>query len=285
MKTSFLVFFGFALMFSVSVSGADPADYTGLVAVDSAEVRPGDHFGVKIWLLDNNIDISAITIPLEFSSPFLNFDSVSLSNSIWGSEFEAYTYSNPAEQTVQITVLPSVLESPLPHLSFVDAVVVELFFTLSPSAVPHIATIDSVYMDTVVAGGVHLTTQVSVSDNTGIGIFLPAFIPGDIKVLTPTSVDDLLDGSSLPTELELTQNYPNPFNPSTTIAFMLPQAGQVRMEVFNILGQNVASILDDYLEAGSHEVVFDARNLSSGIYFYRIEHDLQTYTRKMVLLK
>ncbi|RKX25587.1 MAG: hypothetical protein DRP45_05560 [Candidatus Zixiibacteriota bacterium] len=285
MKTSFLVLFSLTLLLSVNVSAADPADYTGLVTIDSAEVRPGDHFGVKIWLRDNNIDISAMAIPLEFSSPFLSLDSVSLTSSIWGSEFEAYTYIDPIEQTAQITVLPAVLESPLPYLSFVDAVVAELFFSLSPSAVPHHVTIDSVYFDTVVAGGVHITTQVSISDNTGIGIFLPGFIPGDIEVLTPTSVDDLTEGSTLPTELELTQNYPNPFNPTTTIAFTLPQAGQVRMEVFNILGQNVASLLDDYLDAGPHEIVFDARNLSSGIYFYRIEHDLDAFTRKMVLLK
>lgn len=84
---------------------------------------------------------------------------------------------------------------------------------------------------------------------------------------------------------ELSQNYPNPFNPTTTIRFSLPVAGHVRLTVFNILGQEVQTLVNGYREAGKNTVIFDAKNLSSGIYIYKIESGSFTQTKKMTLLK
>jgi len=89
----------------------------------------------------------------------------------------------------------------------------------------------------------------------------------------------------LPAEFHLAQNYPNPFNPMTTIEFSLPSAGKTKLEVFNILGQTVATLIDQRLAAGIHQVQFDAGNHPSGIYFYRLSHALGTQTRKMVMIK
>lgn len=77
--------------------------------------------------------------------------------------------------------------------------------------------------------------------------------------------------AELPGEYLLQQNYPNPFNPSTTIRFTLPKATQVRLTVFNALGEQVAEALNEHKPAGVHTVAFDGRNLSSGVYYYRIE--------------
>lgn len=98
-----------------------------------------------------------------------------------------------------------------------------------------------------------------------------------------TDVRDLQSG--VPATYELSQNYPNPFNPSTQIRFAIPEAGIVNIRVFNTLGQEVATLVSDYRNAGSYEVDFNASNLSSGIYFYTITANNFTQTNKMMLLK
>lgn len=80
-------------------------------------------------------------------------------------------------------------------------------------------------------------------------------------------------------------NEPNPFNPRTTIAYSLPQAQQVRLSVYDVLGREVRRLVDGDQAAGRHEVVFEADTLPSGTYFYRIETPSGVQTRKLVLLK
>ena len=89
----------------------------------------------------------------------------------------------------------------------------------------------------------------------------------------------------MPYTFNLNQNYPNPFNPTTSISFSLPSAMNVRLEVFNVLGQNVATLYDGVLDAGLHEYPFDASALSSGIYLYRLQADEMIETKKMILMK
>jgi hypothetical protein len=88
-----------------------------------------------------------------------------------------------------------------------------------------------------------------------------------------------------PTNFELSQNYPNPFNPSTTISFSLPNTSKVTLKVFDILGNEITTLVDDQVDAGNHSIEFNAAGLSSGIYFYRIQAGNFTETRKMNLLK
>ena len=89
----------------------------------------------------------------------------------------------------------------------------------------------------------------------------------------------------VPSTFSLFQNYPNPFNPSTTIQYSLPMAGHIRLFVYNILGQLVAKLVDANQKAGNHVINFNADNLSSGIYFYRVEANNFQMTKKMILLK
>ena len=88
-----------------------------------------------------------------------------------------------------------------------------------------------------------------------------------------------------PGQFALTQNYPNPFNPTTEISFSLPQAGQATLEIYNVMGQRVATLVDEYLEAGQYSRVWDASDNASGIYFYRLSAEGRTDTKKMLLLK
>ncbi len=87
------------------------------------------------------------------------------------------------------------------------------------------------------------------------------------------------------TDFSLNQNYPNPFNPSTNIAFMLAKAGEVKLEIFNALGQKVATLVNGRMAAGQHTVAWDARDVPSGLYFYKLEAAAFKQTRKMVLMR
>ena len=88
-----------------------------------------------------------------------------------------------------------------------------------------------------------------------------------------------------PTQYSLEQNYPNPFNPNTTIKFSIPRADNVKIKLFNLLGQEVETIIDETLEAGTHSINFNAQNINSGVYLYKIETGSYVQTRKMTLIK
>jgi len=118
----------------------------------------------------------------------------------------------------------------------------------------------------------------------------PAF--GLIAVLTDgtvaefglfTSVDN--EGLESPDTFELSQNYPNPFNPTTQISYSLPEMSNVRLEVFNMLGQRVATLVNTTQGSGSYTVNFDAGLLSSGLYLYRLQAGSFVQTQKMMLVK
>jgi hypothetical protein len=89
----------------------------------------------------------------------------------------------------------------------------------------------------------------------------------------------------LPLSYSLSQNYPNPFNPSTKIKFTLPKAETVKLQVYNPLGQMVGNMVEDKLQAGSHEFEFNAGHLPSGVYFYRLQTGDYLDVKKMILLK
>ena len=97
----------------------------------------------------------------------------------------------------------------------------------------------------------------------------------------PTAIED----EELPVALSLAQNYPNPFNPSTFIRWAQPQTGQVRLSVYNMLGQEVATLIDEVRPAGTHEIRLDALGWASGVYVYVLEAGKQMLTQKMILLK
>ena len=91
--------------------------------------------------------------------------------------------------------------------------------------------------------------------------------------------------TGVPATFSLSQNYPNPFNPSTKIDFSIPVGAQVQLKVYNVLGQEVATLVNETMKSGSHTVTFDASKLASGVYLYKITAGSFVSTRKMVLLK
>jgi len=111
-------------------------------------------------------------------------------------------------------------------------------------------------------------------------------VPHQADQLMITPANDNIIEQELPAQYALQQNYPNPFNPSTTIEYALPEVADVRLEVYNMLGQRVATLVDAQQQpAGTYRVAFDASELSSGMYVYRLTAGNFIQTRSMTLLK
>lgn len=89
----------------------------------------------------------------------------------------------------------------------------------------------------------------------------------------------------IPEHFVLYQNFPNPFNPSTTIRFDLPKAAEVNLSVYDSLGQKITTLVNGYLESGTHSEVFDGKNLASGTYIYKLQAHNFVQTKKMILMK
>jgi hypothetical protein len=98
--------------------------------------------------------------------------------------------------------------------------------------------------------------------------------------LGSSSVEEIVAQTS-----ELYQNYPNPFNPSTTIKFINNMSGNVKLSVFNVKGELVSTLVNEYMDASKHTVNFNASNLNSGVYYYTLQTPNKTITKKMILIK
>jgi hypothetical protein len=106
-----------------------------------------------------------------------------------------------------------------------------------------------------------------------------------IKLIDSPTIIEGTEDENLPTEFTLDQNYPNPFNPVTTMQYSIPQRSNVILKVYDVLGNEVATLVNEEKPAGSYEVEFSAAGLSSGIYFYQLQAVNFVETKKMILLR
>jgi hypothetical protein len=124
-------------------------------------------------------------------------------------------------------------------------------------------------------GPLMVTTDGYLFAITGGGLF---------RSMNPTT--GITSGTAgLPATIALDQNYPNPFNPSTIIKFQIPVSGRVTLRVFDIIGKEVATLVDEILEAGTHTRTFDAGGVASGVYFYHLQAGSYAQTKRLVLLR
>lgn len=107
----------------------------------------------------------------------------------------------------------------------------------------------------------------------------------DFEFIADASTSVERNENEIPVSLGLNQNYPNPFNPTTNIIFDLPNSGFATLEVFNMIGQRVSVLVNENLGAGQYTATFDASNLSSGVYIYRLQMGNEVLMRKMTLIK
>lgn len=111
------------------------------------------------------------------------------------------------------------------------------------------------------------------------------FVLKDIRIYGKTTTGTAVEEQTLPTKFSLDQNYPNPFNPTTNIQFAIPEAGNYSLRVYNLLGQEVAALVNGGLTAGIHNVTFDASKLTSGMYIYKLTGSNVNISKKMLLMK
>ena len=131
-----------------------------------------------------------------------------------------------------------------------------------------------------VGAGAPTLLIVGVTDDDSSAIHIDEFWYNE----RPTGMS-ISDDAPVASRYELGQNYPNPFNPITHIRFNIPETGNTKLTVFNIMGEAVANLIDGVVSAGAHTVSWNAANMPTGVYFYRMESGNFTQTRKLLLVK
>jgi hypothetical protein len=272
MKLFGIISFTLVLLIGASISAMD----VGKIA--AVEPRAEAENIVVPVELNNNIEMTALELPLAFS------DGATLVGvSFEGTRSQDFDLKvakiDNAAHTVVIALIPMVYGENS-NLAPGNGVIANLEFSIDD---PNLETIE--ITPTSMENPSHDLMFIYLDDSKNLVDEQPEF--GDITVALSeiTGVDP-----ALPTKFELHQNAPNPFNPITGINYDLPKASFVRLEVFNILGQNVKTLVDDYQEAGFQSITWDGTNnnntpVASGMYFYRIEADDFQATKKMMMLK
>ncbi|MFZ1517291.1 MAG: T9SS type A sorting domain-containing protein, partial [Ignavibacteriaceae bacterium] len=118
-----------------------------------------------------------------------------------------------------------------------------------------------------------------------IRIYNRVLTNGEIQILYGSLVDVKNDENIVSNDYYINQNYPNPFNPSTKISWHSTISAQQSLKIFDILGNEVANLVDEFRSAGDYEIRFDSKGLTSGVYFYQIQIGDFVQTKKMILLK
>jgi hypothetical protein len=142
-----------------------------------------------------------------------------------------------------------------------------------------------------VSYGYNIGSLVPASSNIYIGFrqwVTNSLIDGasfSLDLVTVTSLTGVGNNNQIINSYNLSQNYPNPFNPTTTINFSIPKSGLVTIKVFDLLGKEVTTLVNDPKVAGTYSVNFDGTNLSSGVYFYKIEANDFVAVKRMMLIK
>jgi hypothetical protein len=246
-------------------------------------VSSGNDLVVVPLEITNQANLTALDIPLKFS------DGVTLREVDFENTRVSYfdlkiANINNTDNTVVIGLLPQMTPDFKPDLEAGTGVIANLVFEIDDQNIDEITldvqpmknpNHDLIYVYHIEGKDGAMTTNAVYRD--GEGTNRVEFEP--VTVALPGK------GEALPTVFALNQNYPNPFNPSTIISYDLPKASDVRISIFNVLGQEVTTLVNQDMQAGRHQVEWDASAHASGLYFYRISADNFTETKKMMMLK
>lgn len=243
----------------------------------TAKAAPASTEDVLIVPVDvtNTHDLAALDIPLSFSEGAY-LDKVTFTNRVESFEVKIANIDNDNRNVV--IGLISMVTGEKPDMAAGSGAVAELHFKLDPGV--NNVEINPVEMEFPNHSLTYYYNDYS-SGRPVVKSVQPEVEAGQVFYSNPTA---------MPTKFALHQNSPNPFNPTTKIAYDMPAAGDVKISVFNVLGQHVSDLVDGYNEAGSYEVIWDGKDqageqVASGVYFYRIKTEQFSETKKMLLLK
>lgn len=247
--------------------------------VDAVVSGPGKGVAVNVYGY-NEAEVDSIALALEYTSDDVTFSTVSFAGTRTESALNKTVSTNLPERQILVTIK---FNSSVP-MPAGEGTLATLYFDISQDAPDQTVLINSEpYLD--------IWPTVFHRPSSGGGMTIePFFRPGQIVIDHTSPVEDEYDNNLLPKEFALAQNYPNPFNPSTRIEFALPQAADVNLTVYNILGEKVKTLVNEHMNAGIHFVTFDGNDdnnnsVASGIYFYRIKAGDFNQSKKMMMLK
>ncbi len=256
------------------ISVQEPPPTFDSVWVDTVSSPNGRSVALNINAY-NGEPVSKIDLALIYSSYSLVYDSIIYNGT--RSVTSSSRSVSPDSTHRQLLVTLNFSTTPLPPGS---GPLATLIFDIPAGAAEEKVIIDS-------ASYLGITpTQFTTSDGL---TFTPYFRSGFVNIKAGTAAEEK-NLVVLPQKYSLGQNYPNPFNPSTIIKFDLPRTSEVTLEVFNILGRKVRTLIDRRMSAGSYNVTFDGKGedkkqLSTGVYFYRLRAEGYEQSRSMMLLK
>lgn len=261
------------------ITVAVPPPSPDSIWIDNVTGVPGQSVEVPIY--GYNIEnISEINLAIEWSSDNLIYKTVAFNDTRGDSAWQK-TVSPPSGGLNQLLITLDFQDGMPLHPG--SGPLAKVIFDIASSVPDEIVTIDSArYIGSQ-------STEICLTPDNGSLCFAPKFNAGQVEIKSSTAVLEG-DESILPKQYSLAQNTPNPFNPSTEVSFELPKACDLKIEIYNILGQNVRTLVDGRMSAGRHRVTFDGRGddknvLASGVYFYRLVTEEFTQSRKMTLMK
>jgi hypothetical protein len=232
--------------------------------------------------ITNQDDLMAIDIPLQFSEGVTLKEVTFEGSRVAHFDLKIANIDNEAN-TVVIGLVSQTSSTPVPLLEAGEGTVANLVFEVDD------ASVNDITLTAVTTENPHhsLTYVYNRTEREGLRHIRTA---PDFDSYTVALSGGASSGLDVPTEYSLDQNYPNPFNPTTEIPLALPVPARVSLRVYNVLGQEVRTLVDGPMDAGFHTVTWDGRSssgglVSSGVYFYRVETDQFTETKKMLMLK
>ena len=259
---------------AITVDNVIQPDSTDSVQVGSTIALQGEQVMVPV-LFENSQPLKSLTVPLKYTGDQVTADSISFAGSrVEG--LEVLTASiNTVDQTIRIHVVPNDA-MPIPTGS---GLLATIYFSIAASAPIQMVVIDT----TTLAGPPDSLVFVDAS----MMEYVPGFREGVITVDATTSVGD---DPVRPHAFTLSQNYPNPFNPSTSMTYSLDVAAVTRLDIYNVLGRHIVTLVDRHQSAGNHTVTWNGtdvrgRFVPSGIYMVRLTSSHQTALMKMTLMK
>jgi hypothetical protein len=251
------------------------------VQVETKEVSNGESSYLRV-LCATDVALAGLTIPLKIGeSNNISLDSVVFAVAVINSGLRMQSQITDENRTGFIYLLPR-LQPPLATLPSPGGEICRLYFHVLASASPVFVPIDTFYVKHTEGQQVWYD-QLTATDKYGVSVILPDFISGGISIERATTAAE--DETTIPGLFALEQNFPNPFNPSTQIAFSLDRPEQVSIEVFDVVGNRVATLAQGRYPVGRHLISWDADRFPSGVYFSRLSSGSRTISRKMLLIK
>jgi hypothetical protein len=265
------------LFLAGSALADDPGDRDSLI-IETVYAELGDTaVDVRIFVTCDD-SVFYYNMPLTWSSPdsSINLIEVTYHNTLlyWDDVHDSLLYDQGFLRMLGWADISGDENPPLLTLNYREHLCT-LKFSIDSLAGPQFITIDTTYdpVDGSLLFGLY----------GGVISLVPDFTPGAIFYGTTSDVSDMT--LPLPQRLTLYQNYPNPFNSYTVIRYYLPESGHVTINIYDLLGRRIETLVDEERSSGTHGLRFIATGLSSGIYFYSLRINGKTETKRMQLLK